>query len=115
MKNEQTVPEGFWKKFYKDRDHTGRYVIVSERTGIKYAIEPVTPRINTEVWGDLDPASGKILGSYGKKYQGSIDAKESLITEENGFRNIIELEKGVSPEAYIDMIDAQKPDKLKML
>lgn len=45
------------------------------------------------------------------KYKGSIDAKDSLITEENGFKNIRELGVGVSPLHAIDVIDAQYPDK----
>jgi hypothetical protein len=47
------------------------------------------------------------------KYKGSIDAKESLITEENGFENITELPIGVSPYAEIEIRDAQYPDLIR--
>lgn len=46
------------------------------------------------------------------KYRGSIDAKDSLITEKNGFTNIKMLEPGVSPLHAIDVIDAKYPDKV---
>lgn len=44
-----------------------------------------------------------------KKNAGSIDAKESMITKENGFTKIHDLNPGISPHAYIDMLDAQYP------
>lgn len=46
-----------------------------------------------------------------KKNQGSIDKDVSMITKENGFSKIHNLEPGISPHAYIDMLDAQYPDK----
>ena len=45
------------------------------------------------------------------KYRGSVDKENSLITDKNGFTKIHELEVGVSPHAYIDMLDAKYPDK----
>lgn len=104
------TPE-FKKKFLKNRDHTGRYLIVSFRTGKTYAVEPIgDPHVK---WGDLNPATGKIEGKYGSKYRGSIDKEESLIAEENGFKNITTLKPGggVSIEACIDQLDSQYPDK----
>jgi hypothetical protein len=43
-----------------------------------------------------------LTGSYGKKHKGSIDLDESIITEENGFKNIVVLEVGESPTDYIN-------------
>lgn len=105
------MTQDFWDRFYKDTDHTGRFVIVSQRTGVKYAVEPIEPKNRPATWGDVDPVTKTTTGSYGHKYKGSIKREESLITEENGFKNIIELEKGTSPEGYIDWKDAQYPDK----
>lgn len=97
------------KKFFKDTDHTGRFIVVSYRTGKKYYVEPLNG--NKVNWGDLNPATGKVEGSYGSKYKGSISEKDSLITEENGFTNIKYLDPGVSPIKYIDRLDDQCPDK----
>jgi hypothetical protein len=44
------------------------------------------------------------------KYRGSVDEKDSMITLENGFKKVHELEPGMSPHAYIDHLDAQYPD-----
>jgi len=46
--------------------------------------------MNKSGWGDIDPATKKVTGSYGNKYKGAIKADESMITKENGFENIIE-------------------------
>ncbi len=97
------------KKFFKDTDHTGRFIIVSYRTGRKYYVEPLDG--DKVKWGDLNPATGKVEGSYGQKYKGSIPEKDSLITEENGFKNIQFLQPGVSPIRYIDKLDDTYPDK----
>lgn len=96
-----------YTKFLTNTDHTGRFIVFSKRTGKKYFVEPIgnTP----SNWGDLDPATKKLTGSYGDKYRGSIDPEDSLITPENGFKNIKLLDKGISPLAYIDHIDAQYP------
>ena len=44
----------------------------------------------------------QISGNYGKKYRGGIDPEESLISEENGFLNVVTLDIGTSPLLYID-------------
>jgi hypothetical protein len=101
------TPE-FKKKFLEKSDETGRHFVVSMRTGKTYAVEPIgDPHIN---WGDLNPATGKVEGKYGAKHRGSIDEKDSLITEET-CKNIKTLQPGMSPAAYIEMLDAQYPDK----
>jgi len=97
------------KRFFEKTEHTGRHIIVSFRTGKQYFIEPMGDPHSK--WGDVNPATGKMEGSYGSKYRGSIDEKDSLITEENGFKNIVVHPPGVSPYRYIDEIDAQYPDK----
>lgn len=96
-------------KFLTETDHTGRFIITSTRTGKTYAVEPIG--YPTRGWGDMDPATKKVSGSYGEKYRGSIDAKDSLIKEENGFINIQTLEPGTSPIAAVEALDAKYPDK----
>jgi hypothetical protein len=88
-------------------DETGRYFVKSMRTGKVYCVEPIgNPHIG---WGDVDPVTKKLTGQYGDKYRGAIDKKDSIITEDNGFKNIKELGSGVSPESAIEEIDAQYP------
>jgi len=98
------------KKFFENTDKTGRHVVVSLHTGKQYYIEPMgDPHIK---WGSVDPATGNLMNKKGAgKYTGSINEEDSLITEENGFKNIKVHPPGVSPYAYIEEIDAQYPDK----
>ena len=82
--------------------NSGRYFYTDLKTKRKFCIEPIGD--NHEKWGDVDPVTKKMSGSYGEKYQGSIDKNDSIITEENGFKNITFLQPGVSPESYIEML-----------
>jgi hypothetical protein len=98
------------EKFSSETDHTGRFIVYSFRTGKKYFVEPIgNPHTN---WGSIDPATNTLVNKKGAgKYRGSIDAKDSLITEENGFENIDVLPPGYSPFAEIEHRDSQYPDK----
>lgn len=98
------------KKFLTRTDETGRFIVKSKRTGKEYYVEPLDNGLRSE-WGDLNPATKKLEGEYGTKYKGSVSEKESLITKENGFNNIITLPPGVSPLEYIDKMD-QKYESL---
>ena len=97
------------QKFLINTDDTGRFIVSSKRTGVSYWVEPIG-NCKT-MWGDLDPATKQISGNYGKKYRGGIDPEESLISEENGFLNVVTLDIGTSPLLYIDWKDAQYPTK----
>lgn len=103
-----TTP-GFMDRFLANRDQTGRYVIISNRTGRRYLIEPIDDRPDHQIWGDVDPATKKITGSYGDKHRGSIRSEESMITEENGVSNVTYLDPGESPESYIERVDSKYP------
>lgn len=102
------------KEFLTNTDHTGRFLVVSQRTGKTYAVEPIgDPHIE---WGSVDPSdsghTGKLMHKKGDgKYRGSIDEGDSLITEENGFINIRVLDPGTSPFAGIEELDSKYPDK----
>lgn len=101
----RNTPE-FDKRFLESTDHTGRFVVVSQETGCKYYVEPTDPKHDERIpHGDINPATGKLEGSYGLKYKGSIKQEESLITPENGFDDIHTLEPGVSPHGYIEALD----------
>ena len=78
------------KDFLVNRDETGREVVFFPETGKEYFIEYIEPRGYRTSWGDIDPASRKVTGSYGKKTKGAINEGESLITKENGFEDIRE-------------------------
>lgn len=82
--------------------NSGRYFYTDLKTNRTFCIEPIGD--NHEKWGDVDPVTKKMSGSYGEKYQGSIDKKDTIITEKNGFKNITFLQPGVSPESYIEML-----------
>ena len=84
------VSEEVKKNFLVDRDSTGRDVVTFIETGKKYFIEYIEPRNHKISWGDINPATKQVEGSYGQKYKGSIKAEESLITKENGFEEIVE-------------------------
>lgn len=88
---------------------TGRQIVVSIRTGRKYYIEAIGPKRPAE-WGDINPVTKQIEGSYGKKYTGAISHEESMITKENGFEDIHEIQGG-SPYSIIDEMDAKYPDR----
>jgi len=98
------------KQFLTNTDETGRFIVTSQRTGKTYAVEPLVGA-HTPQWGDVDPATKKLTGKYGKKYDGAVKPEDSLITEENGFTNIQVLDKGTSPHAAIEHLDSKYPDK----
>lgn len=100
----------FREKFFEETDHTGRHMVVSFRTGKRYYIEAIEGK--KVKWGDLNPATGKVEGNYGGKYRGAIDKADSLITVENGFDKVHDLKPGTSPAVYIEMLDAEYPDKV---
>ena len=97
------------EKFTANSDHTGRFMVTSFRTGKTYAVEAIAG--DKVRWGDMDPATKKLTGDYGQKYRGAVDEEDSLVTLENGFDKVHDLEPGISPLAYIEMLDAQYPDK----
>ncbi len=101
----------FKTEFLTNTDDTGRFIVTSQRTGRQHYVEPVLGKQRPPTWGDLDPASKKVTGSYGKKYRGAVESNESLVTLGNRFNKVHELEPGTSPMHAIDVIDAAYPDK----
>lgn len=98
-------------KFLTNTDETGRFIYISERTGKTYFVEPILGA-HTPKWGSVDPATGKLMHKKGDgKYTGAVEKEDSLITEENGFRNIQTLKPGISPLHALEVIDSKYPDK----
>lgn len=94
------------KRFLTNTDETGRFIVKSLTTGKTYYIEPIGNGYPAD-WGDINPATKQIEGSYGQKYTGCVTEKESLITEDNGFTKIEVLDKGVSPLSVIELRDKE--------
>lgn len=105
------MDKDFKKKFLFNRDETGRFIVKSLKTGKSYFVEVIDSDERT-IWGDVDPATKKMTGSYGDKYKGSIRAEESMITKENGFDKIHTLGVGESPLDYINRIDDEYFEKM---
>ena len=101
----------FKKKFLFNRDETGRFIVKSIKTGKSYFVEVIDGDERTN-WGDVDPTTKKMTGSYGDKYKGSIRKEESMITKENGFDKIHTLGVGESPLDYINRIDDEYFEKM---
>ena len=98
------------KNFLVNSDETGKHVVYSPRTGKRYYIEPIGDGRGGD-WGSYNPASGNIEHKKGDgKYTGSIKEEDSVITEENGFKNI-EVIEGGSPYYLIEQMDAKYPNK----
>ena len=102
----------FRKKFFENRDETGRFMVTSFRTGRTYVVEPIGADRPAD-WGSYNPSSGEIENKKGfDKFRGSIDEKDSLITKENGFENIRYSGVGGSPFSTIEEMDAKYLDKV---
>ncbi len=81
---------------------SGRFYV--QKNGRTFVVEPIdnTMGKGRKKWGDVDPASGEIQGSYGSKELGAIHEDDTVITEANGFKNIVTLGVGESPDSYIE-------------
>lgn len=95
----------FNKRFLSNTDSSGRFIVYSQVTGKKYYVEPIGG--SHIPWGDVNPATKKVEGSYGDKFKGSIDETESLMTPENGFEEITYSGVGTSPFAEIERRDKE--------
>lgn len=99
------------KNFLINSSETGRHIVRSLETGKEYYVECLgDPHLE---WGSLDQATGKMTVKKGwKKYRGSIDADESLITKENGFDKVHDLPVGINPLYYINELDKKYRSEL---
>ena len=74
------------KRFLINTENTGRFIVISKRTGRKYFVEAIgDPHIQ---WGSVDVSTGNMNTKKGwKRFRGSIDEHESLINE-NEFEKV---------------------------
>lgn len=108
----ENVNKNVLNNFLVDSDETGRHVVFSPRTGKRYFIEAIGNG-RTADWGSFNPSTGNIENKKGHgKYTGSIKPEESLITSDNGFKNIQIIEGG-SPYYAIEQLDSKYPSLAK--
>jgi hypothetical protein len=88
------------KEFLKNSDHTGRFIVTTPQ-GRTFWVEPISPRNHNSQWGDVNPATGTVEGSYGHKYKGSVTEEDSMI-KGDGFKEIHTLGIGESPFSFIE-------------
>jgi hypothetical protein len=103
----------FHSRFITNTDDTGRFIVSSQRTGIRYYVEPVVTE-HTPEWGSIDPATGNLTHKKGDgKYRGGVSPSESIVNEDavkvGVFAKVHDLGRGVSPHQAIDYLDAQYP------
>jgi hypothetical protein len=77
---------------------TGRYFVRDQRSGRVFCVEPINRRdqkLDDQQWtnGGIDQVRG-----------GAVPEDESIITPENGFKNITYLPPGTSPDGFIEML-----------
>mgnify|MGYP006157122777 CR=1 FL=1 len=77
---------------------TGRYFVRDRRSGRVFCVEPINRRdqkLDDQQWtnGGIDQVRG-----------GAVLEDESIITPENGFKNITHLPPGTSPDGFIQML-----------
>jgi hypothetical protein len=105
------MDKDFKNKFLMNRDETGRFIVKSLKTGKSYYVETLDEGGRND-WGDVDPVTKKLTGSYGDKYKGSIRPEQSMITKKNGFEKIHNLGPGESPLDFINRIDEEYFEKM---
>jgi len=77
---------------------TGRFWVV--KNGRRFLVEPIGPDRPAN-WGSVNQITGELENKKGHgKHIGAIDEKDSLISMENGFKNIVEITG--SPLSYIE-------------
>ena len=88
---------------------TGRYWVIM-KSGRKFMVEEWGD--NHVQWGDIDPATKK-LHKIRVKDMEIIDETNTMITKENGFKNICLLSPGTSPLGYIDLLDDSGVERIE--
>lgn len=79
---------------------TGRYFVIT-KSGRRFCVEPISG--HSEGFGNINPVTKK-LEKITSKSLGSIDPEDSIITKENGFKNITTLPPGTSPNGVIELL-----------
>ena len=88
---------------------TGRYMVIMQ-SGRRFMVEEWGS--NYVQWGDIDPATKK-LNKVKVKDVEEINESNTMITKENGFKNICFLSPGTSPLGYIDLVDGSGIERIE--
>ncbi len=88
---------------------TGRYMVIM-RSGRKFMVEEWGN--NHVQWGDIDPATKRLQKVKVKDVE-VINASNTKITKENGFKNICFLAPGTSALGYIDLLDSSGLERIE--
>ena len=67
------MTQEFRSRFLTNTDDTGRFIVHSTVTGKTYYVEVIGGAPTN--WGDLNPATKKVEGSYGKGRDGGFSGK----------------------------------------
>lgn len=85
---------------------TGRYYVVDQATGRKFCVEPIAGRnekVDDKVFVN-GGASGNAEKNKSNPLGGSVHEEDSIITQENGYTDIMTLGPGKSPNGYIEWL-----------
>ena len=88
---------------------SAKYTVIM-KSGRKFVVEEWGT--NHTQWGDIDPATKKLHKIRVKDVE-VIDEDNTIITKENGFKNICFLSPGTSPLGYLDALDSSGVDKIE--
>ena len=85
--------------------------MVHLNSGRKFMVEEIgDPHVS---WGNVIPG-GKLESVYAKM-DDVINPEDSIITKENGYKNIVNLKPGTSPLGYIEAIDKSGIERFEQL
>ncbi len=84
--------------------------MVVMQSGRKFMVEEWCS--NYVQWGDIDPATKKLHKVKVRDVE-VIDENNTLITKENGFKNICFLSPGTSALGYIDLLDSSGVERIE--
>lgn len=79
-----------------------RFYVVC-KSGRKFCVEPIGD-VKTD-WGNVTFGEKKGLERVSSKETNTITEDNSIITKENGYKNICYLSPGTSPFGYIECLD----------
>lgn len=92
--------------------YTTIHSTILNKTFYVEVIEDHPDNLDRVQWGDVNPATKKLeTGDYGKKNAAGINMSESIITKENGFKDVSFLPPGTSPMGYIELLEKQHIQK----
>ena len=86
-----------------------RFYVVC-KSGRKFCVEPIGDVYTS--WGNVI-GGGRNLEKVSAKETNTINESNSIITKENGYKNICKLEPGTSPFGYIEILDNSGIDRIE--